>query len=332
MSQKSISPLGLDVGTSRLVVARQADEAFQFESQLNAFVNIPFSKMTENVLRKEHVPHAVEGAQMVVYGNESERFAAMLNTEIRRPMTRGVLNPGEPDSVKLIKEIVQSLTGKGAQKGQKVYFSVPAAPLGSEENTTYHEATLQQVLNEMGYEAQGINEGLATVYAEMEESNYSGIGISCGGGLCNVCLAYLSVPVMSFSIAKAGDFIDHSAATATGERANRIRIMKEQSFYLNGASSDKVQQVLGVYYDDMIRALVVGLNEAFKTTRSTTKFSRPVPLVLSGGTAMPKGFRERFEKVLGESEFPVELSEIRLAKDPLTTTARGALVAALCDS
>jgi hypothetical protein len=332
MSQKSISPLGLDVGTSRLVVARQAEEEFQFESQLHAFVNIPFSKMTENVLRKEHVPHAVEGAQMVVYGNESERFAAMLNTEIRRPMTRGVLNPGEPDSVKLIREIVLSLTGKGAQKGQKVYFSVPASPLGSEENTTYHEATVRQVLNELGYEAHAIDEGLATVYAEMEQSNYSGIGISCGGGLCNVCLAYLSVPVLSFSIAKAGDFIDHSAASVTGERANRIRIMKEQSFYLNGTFSDKVQQVLGVYYDDMIRALVAGLNEAFKAARSTTKFSRPVPLVLSGGTAMPKGFRERFEKLLGESDFPVELSEIRLAKDPLTATARGALVAALCDS
>src|SRR5215472_4301938 len=116
MSNKNNSPLGLDVGTSRLVIARQSDEEFQFESQLNAFVNIPFSKMTENVLKKERVPHAVEGAQMVVYGNESERFAAMLDTEIRRPMMRGVLNPGEPDSVKLIREIVLSLTGKGAQK------------------------------------------------------------------------------------------------------------------------------------------------------------------------------------------------------------------------
>src|SRR4029077_18007120 len=135
-----------------------------------------------------------------------------------------------------------------------------------------------------------------TVYAEMEDSNYSGIGISCGGGLCNVCIAYLAVPVISFSVPKAGDFIDHSAASVTGERANRIRIMKEQSFYLNGAFSDKVQQVLGVYYDDMIQALVNALNEAFKTTRSTPNFSRPVPLVLSGGTAMPKGFRERFEK------------------------------------
>jgi hypothetical protein len=332
MNQKNSFPMGLDVGTSRLVVARQGDEGFQFESQLNAFVNIPYSKITESVLKKEHVPHAVEGSEMVVYGNEAERFAAILNTEIRRPMMRGVLNPGEPDSVKLIREITTTLTGRAGHKGQKVYFSVPAAPLGSDENTTYHTATVRQALGDLGYEGQPVDEGLATIYAEMEDTNYSGIGISCGGGLCNVCLAYLSVPVLSFSIPKAGDFIDQSAASATGERANRIRILKEQSFYLNGSFADKVQQVLGVYYDDMIRGLVAGLNQAFKNARNSPKFSRPVPLVLSGGTAMPKGFKDRFEKVLGESSFPVEISEIRMAQDPLTTTARGALVAALCDS
>src|SRR5207247_11326084 len=99
MSQKN-SPLGLDVGTSRVVVARQGADQFDYESQLNAFVQIPFSKMTENMLKKEHVPHAVEDGELVIYGNEAERFAAILNGEIRRPMTRGVLNPGEPASVK----------------------------------------------------------------------------------------------------------------------------------------------------------------------------------------------------------------------------------------
>jgi len=332
MSQNNNAAVGLDVGTSRLVVARQDEGQYQFESQLNAFVDIPFSRMTESVLKKEQVPHAVEGDSLVVYGNEAERFAALLDKEVRRPMTRGVLNPGEPDSIRLIREIAVSLTGKAAQKGQTLYFTVPAPPLGSDENVTYHEITLQQAFAELGYEPHGINEGLAIVYAEMEASNYSGIGISCGGGLCNICLAYLSVPVLSFSIPKAGDFIDQSTASATGERANRIRILKEQAFYLNGASSDKLQQVLGVYYDDMIRALVAGLNDAIKNARTTTKLSRPVPLVLSGGSAMPKGFKERFEKVLGESNFPIEISEIRMARDPLTTTARGALVAALCDS
>ena len=331
MSQKNMA-MGLDVGTSRLVVARQGDGQYQFESQLNAFVHIPFSKMTENVLKKENVPHAVEGDSLVVYGNESERFAALLDREIRRPMTRGVLNAGEPDSIPLIREITLSLTGKAAQKGQKVYFTVPAAPLGSSESIAYHEASLQQVLAELGYEPHAINEGLAIVYAETEASNYSGIGISCGGGLCNVCVTYLSVPVLSFSIPRAGDYIDSSVASITGERANRVRIAKEDSFHFNGFFADKMQQALSVYYDEMIQSLVQAMKQAFASSRNLPKQNRPLPIVLSGGTALPAGFLDRFEKILKEADLPIPPGEIRLANDPLHTSARGALVAALADA
>ncbi len=324
------SAVGLDVGTSRIVTARNAGPDFKYDIQLNAFVTIPYSKMTESVLQKEAVPYSIDANEIVVHGNESERFADLLNKDIRRPMTRGVLNPDEPDSVRLLREITAALAGKAA-KNARLCFSVPAAPLGAEENLTYHEATIRQVVTELGYEAKSINEGLAVVYGELESTNYTGIGISCGGGLCNVCLSYLSVPVISFSIPKAGDFIDSSAASVTGERANRVRILKEQSFHINGHFSDKFQQALNVYYDDMIQSLVGGLRSAFQGARNIPKMTKPIPLVLSGGTAMPKGFRDRFEKILGESDFPVELSEIRMAAEPLTTTAKGALVAALSE-
>jgi hypothetical protein len=323
--------IGLDIGTSRIVTARQINNEFKYDTQLNAFVTIPYSKMTESVLVKEAVPHTVDGEEILVHGNESERFAELLNKDIRRTMARGVLNPEEPDNVRLIRQITKSLVGK-AERGQKIYFTVPAAPLGSEKDLTYHEATLRQVFTELGFVVKSVNEGLAVVYAELESSNYTGIGISCGGGLCNVCLSYLSVPVMSFSMAKAGDFIDASSASVTGERTNRIRILKEQSFYLNGHFESKLQQVLSVYYEDMIQSLVAELRNAFSGARNLPKLSRPIPLVLSGGSAMPKGFRDRFETVLRSSDFPIEVSEIRMAADPLTTTAKGALVAALSEA
>lgn len=321
--------VGLDVGTSRVVAARQTENGYAFESQLNAFVHVPYSKITESALRKEGVPYSVEDGRMVVHGNESEKFADLLNTEVRRPMKNGLLNAAEPDSLKLMRQIISSVAGDG--QGRKLYFTVPAAPFGAEENLTYHEASLRQALTELGYEVKSINEGLAVIYGELEDSNYTGIGVSCGGGLCNVCLAYLSVPVASFSVPKAGDYIDASAASVTGELANRIRILKEQTFYLNGSSGDKIQQVLGIYYDEMIHAVVNGMKQALAASRAIPKLGRPIPLVLSGGTAMPKGFRERFEKILGESDFPIPVSEVRLAADPLNTTAKGALVAALSE-
>lgn len=330
-NEKNTAPaLGLDVGTSRIVVAQRVDDSYQFQGQLNAFVRIPYSKITEGVLKKEGVPHTVEGSEIVVHGNESERFADLLQVETRRPMTRGILNPNEPESLSRITEIIRTLAGADGQN-RKICFSVPAPPPGEAENLTYHEATIRQVVTGLGYEAKAINEGLAVIYAELESSNYTGIGISCGGGLCNVSMAYLSVPVLSFSLPKAGDFIDSSAAGVTGELATRIRIRKEDGFYLNGHFADKIQQVLAVYYDDMIQSLVAGLKEAIAAARSVPKFGRPIPLVLSGGSALPGGFRERFEKTLRESDFPIALSEIRLAENPLYTTAKGALIAALSD-
>ena len=207
-----------------------------------------------------------------------------------------------------------------------------AAPLGAENSHTYHEATVREILTEIGYQPIVISEGLAVVYSELESSNYTGIGISCGGGLCNVCLAYLSVPVLSFSIAKAGDFIDFNAAAVTGEHTNRIRLAKENSFHFNGFFADKIHQVLGVYYADMILSLVSALKEAFARTKTIPQFSKPIPMVLSGGTTLPPGFfRDRFEKVLGEQDFPIALSEIRMAEQPLQATAKGALVCALSD-
>jgi hypothetical protein len=321
--------LGLDVGTSRIVKAERAGDEYKYSSELNAFVTIPFSKITAGVLEREGIPHSVDNGEIVVQGNESEKFADLMNAEIRRTMTSGVLDAREPESLNQIGRLIESLVGKG--KGTKLCFTVPAAPLGHEKNLTYHEATLKQVLGDLGYQAKAINEGQAVVYGELESTNFTGIGISCGGGLCNVCVSYLSVPVMSFSVPKAGDYIDNSAASITGERANRIRIEKEQSFHFNGHYADKVHQVINVYYDDMIRTLVTGLREAFANSRNLPKMNRPVPVVLSGGTALPKGFRDRFESILREQTFPVQISEIRMAANPLHSTAKGALIAALSD-
>ena len=89
--------------------------------------------------------------------------------------------------------------------------------------------------------------------------------------------------------------------------------------------------MLSVYYSDMILSLVNALKEAFVRTKAVPQFNRPIPMVLSGGTALPPGFRDRFEKTLWEQDFPIALSEIRMAERPLHATAKGALVYALSD-
>lgn len=324
--------LGLDVGTSRIVAAQRHDKDIQFDTQLNAFVTIPFSKLTQGVLKKERIPHLVQDSEITVYGDESERFANLFHRETRRPMLRGILNAEETGSLTLVRQIVGLVMGEGEGQGRRVCYSVPAPPIGTTlEEVNGHESSLKTMLSRMGYDPHPISEGLAVVYGELENSNYTGIGISCGGGLCNVCLAYLSVPVFSFSIPKAGDFIDAGVAQLRGEPATRIRTIKEESFHFNGHFVNKVHQALSQYYEDMIQALVAALRDQFASVQSMPKLNRPIPLVLSGGSVMPPGFRDRFEKSLREVELPVAISEVRLASNPMVSTARGALVAALSE-
>ena len=79
------SAIGLDIGTSRVVAAWQEDSGYQYRSELNSFVTLPMSRLTENVLRREGVPHNVVGRSIIVHGNESERFADLLQVDTRRP-------------------------------------------------------------------------------------------------------------------------------------------------------------------------------------------------------------------------------------------------------
>jgi hypothetical protein len=330
VEQEYAQPVGLDVGTSRIVLARTGDKKPDCESQLNAFLTLPYSKLTESLLQRENVFHEVRDTEIVVAGNDAQKFAEVFHVELRHPMLNGVLNPREPQSLLVLKMIIGKLVGKAARENQKVFFSVPAPGPSGEGGIHYHQASIRKILADLGYQATPIEEGLAVVFGELGASNYTGIGISCGSGLNNICLAVLSVPVISFSVPKAGDFIDAQASLVTGELATRLRILKEQSFHLNGLTGDRVQNALNVYYQEVIQHLTESLRTHISNSQRLPKLEHSIPLVLSGGTAMPDGFTAQFNEVLRANEFPVRLSEVRLAPDPLNSTARGALMAALC--
>ena len=184
----------------------------------------------------------------------------------------------------------------------------------------------------MGYRVKSINEGQAVVFSELEKESFTGIGVSAGGGMCNVCLAYLSVPVISFSVTKAGDYIDRSTGSVTGESATRVKMIKEASLDLTRKPKDKVEEALHIYYDEVIQTLVKQLIESLGRASNVPKMDRAVPVVIAGGTSRPKGFRDKFEQVLKEFQCPIEISEVRLSTKPLQATAAGALVAAVNDS
>jgi hypothetical protein len=322
------NPVGLDVGTSKVVAARKKGKGVETATQLNAFIPVPYSRFTENILGQNEISYYREGDELIIYGTATERFANMFNADIRRPMADGVLNPREKEAMGVLEAILQGLVPRAKSQGEVLAFSVPAME-GHASGLTYHEGTLRRYFESQGYKAVAINEGLAVIFAELEDENFTGIGISCGGGMCNVALAYLSIPSMMFSITKGGDTIDKAAGAVLNEHAFRVKVLKEEGLDLSKAPKDKFEKALHIYYEDLVETLVDALRRSLSTAEKLPKTDKPLPIVIAGGTAKPKGFKDLFERTLKARSLPIEIAAVRMASDPLTATARGALIAAM---
>ncbi len=325
-------PVGLDIGTSNIVMAQNKGSKINMVKQLNAFFTIPQSKFTKKILTQNDVMFFEHGGQYYIIGYSAEDFANLFNTNTRRTVVKGLLSSRENEGIKIIQAIISTLIHKPKKFGETLCFSVPGEPI---EETTYvagHEMILKMYLESLGFTPISINEGLAVVMSELVEDNFTGIGISMGGGMCNVCLSYLSVPVITFSIQKGGDYIDAMVGRDTGMSATKVKGMKEESLDLSVLPKNKVETALHMYYMDVILTLIHSIQRVISASDRVPKISEPIPIVLSGGTAMPKGCRQKFEYALKDARLPVQISSVRSARDPLNTTAKGALIMAVTEA
>ena len=324
---------GLDIGTSRIVLADSPD-THQARTQLNAFVSVPYSKMAEDMLRQREMVYEHNDGDLYVYGNDSDFFASFMNRDARRPMQHGVLNAQETRGQHMIQKIIEELVPK-ARKNETICFSVPGKGEGTDANLVYHEARLKRMLQSLGYQAKSVNEGLAVVFSELQQENFTGIGISLGGGMCNVCVAFMAMPMITFSIPKGGDYIDRSVAEVINETATRVRLFKQEKLDLSrqvNDPNDMMSDALHIYYEEVLDELIRELREQLAGSRHLPTIDRPIPIVLSGGTAKPPGFLQKFKSMVKANNFPVEISDIRMAKDPLTATAVGCYIAAMSEA
>lgn len=327
LEARAKTPIGLDVGTSRIVGLKKVGGELISKDQLNAFFNIQRSTFSKEMLEKNKIHYKdLDGGQIAILGYSSQEFCNIFNGEVRRPMKQGLLKADEPEAIQIIKEIISLVIERPKELGGSLCFSVPAPQVGFESDLIFHESILKKFLVGMGYNAKSITEGMAIVLSELSQDNYTGIGISMGGGMCNVCLSFLSVPIIVFSIAKGGDDIDLSVARVVNETKNRVRLIKEESLDFSKIAKNRMDSAFEIYYDDLILSVLNQLNAVLSQAQNMPKLHSAIPIILAGGTSMPPGFKVKFDKVLKQVGLPIKISDVRLASDPMRATAKGALI------
>lgn len=322
---------GLDVGTANLVSSVQdVDGNVTIKIQRNAFIDIEADDYTRNMLTKLNVQYVVIDGRMVVVGDPAFELANIFNRETRRPMKDGVISPQERDALPIEKLLLENLLGKPNTDGELCYFSVPAEPIDADFNVIYHKGLFSSLLKKLGYQPKPLVEGHAIVFSELAADDFTGIGISCGGGMFNVCVAYKSIPALSFSTSRGGDWIDRNVATVLGIKSSRATAIKEKGVNLLNPKN-REEEAVEIYYRNLISYTLENIKQRFESSSGMPSFPDPIEIVCGGGTSMIGGFVEIFEDEFKSINFPIEVKNIRLAEDPLFAVSKGCLVAALSD-
>lgn len=322
---------GLDVGTANLVASRMDEEGgIEFFPARNAFLDVPEDPYTLKMLKGQGVPYIKRENKLFIIGEDAFELANIFNREMRRPMKNGLISPTDVDAMPMEVELFKKILGPPRTDGEMVYYSVPADPVDSTMNIVYHTNIVNGLLDRLGYRGTPFNEGQAVVFSELGDDDFTGIGISCGGGMVNVCVAFRSMPVVSFSTSKGGDWIDQQAAQVMGCAASKITAVKERGVDINAPKTPEEEAIV-IYYRHLIKYSLDNIINKFEGTKDIPNFPKPVPIAVSGGTSKVGGFvevfKDEFSKIAGR--FPIKISDIRRAEDQLNATSKGCLLAAL---
>jgi len=337
--------IGVDIGTMNIVSScmNAEENQMQIDTMRNMFLPVSSDVLETNELIDTQLDYIIqkddnEKDQVFIIGDDAFKFSQIFGNEIKRPMNKGVVSAGEIDAIDVLTVMIERLSGRCKDKGHAVY-SVPAEAIDIKTPPVlYHEKVFNRIFKTLGYSSKPINEALAVIYSECRDSNFTGIALSFGAGLTNICCSYKGQPTITFSVSRGGDWIDQNVAQSVGVVNSRVTNVKERDLDLMNPKVGKkrekrVREALVFYYEDLIEYVLTHFIKQFNQNIDMLDIDEDIPIIVSGGTSKPKNFVELFRKVFNEEkDFPYDISEIRQAEDPLIAVSKGCLIYGLWDN
>lgn len=338
---------GLDVGTGFLVEARATAEGADLvtKSVRDSFLELkPANKMVLATMKKSLLKSGVsffeDGESLIILGQDSLFQSVERQVTLQRPMAKGVISPSEAKALPMFKALIKELLGAPQVPNEKVMFTVPAAPVDGHFDVIYHSAVIESILAELGFKGTAINEAHALAFSELGDDDYTGITISMGSGMTNVAISNIAELVCKFSVAKGGDYIDQSTAMSLGYdpssqmntvTPNLVTLVKESGVDILNPDKDKIHLGIAAHYKELIRYVVRNIALELGKQKNLPRFSKPIPVVVAGGTSLAHGVLDLLREELNDAKLPFEISEVRHSQKPLPSVAEGCLLALLSE-
>lgn len=329
-SLKEPPGVGLDIGTMTVVSARETEKKTVTLAIRDAFLDLEAD--AKRSLRMTNIDYIKkEGSDdIIVIGDGALTMANLFKREARRPLSKGVIAAGELDAQWILSQLIKRVIGVPRVANEHCFYSVPAEPVDNPgQDIVYHTEVFRSILTEHGFTGHPANEAMAIIFSQCSKEKFSGLSMSFGAGMVNVALAYQASAGLEFATSRSGDWVDQQSARAMGKTASQMCTIKERGVDLKKPEG-REQQAISMYYRSVIDYGLKTIAAEFKRVANNVELPEPIPLVVSGGTTKAGNFmelfQEEFERV--RKKFPIQISEVRHAVNPLTAVAEGLLVLA----
>jgi len=324
---------GLDIGTMTLILTR-SDKSGALVTR-NMFLEVDTDEVPISEFSDLNYVKSDEGTFII--GDDAFKMANLFNKKVSRPMEQGMISPNEIDAVDVLALMIKNMFGDVKSKDVYCSYSIPAEAIDMERSVTYHSKVFTRILGAIGVNHTSCNEAMAVIYSECKKEQFSGIALSFGAGMCNVCCAYKGVQAFEFATSRSGDWIDTQVANSLNMTPNRVTNIKEKYLDLEvGFRKEKnkkrrrVLEALTYYYSAMMDYTIKNLIKQFEDNFEL-ELDDDIPIVIAGGTSLITGFLELFKETIKKHELPFDVSEIRMAAEPHTAISRGLLIKTMSD-
>lgn len=322
--------VGIDLGTSRSSISSSNDERHVIQS----YVGWPADMVARKVLKKS-----------VLVGDEAVDNRPML--DLYRPLEEGLIKKGSARDVAAVAELLRHLLRlAGAEKGNgsgtvRAVVGVPAKAL------RVNKQSLREAVGPYVDQLMIVSEPFAVAYG-LDALLHSMV-IDIGAGTADFCVMRGRMPAEEDqrTLTTAGDWVDEQLTAAIREAypdadftVHMVRGWKEHYSFVGEPQGGRVTVTAPVHGKptelDVTEPVRVACEALMPPVVETMLdlLSRVEPdyqdrvrnnVILSGGTALIKGFGARLQKELGE----IGGGRVKVVKDPIYVGSDGGLAIAL---